>query len=172
MGCALRLKRWQCECQCLLPPFFEARYTRNMYTLRPATEADYNWLLWLHHTTMREPVEEMWGWDEARQDAYFHAHFDPTRCQIAQVGGCDVGLIEVDWEQPDVFLSEIQVALDRQGSGLGTQLIRNLQVQAHTVGRAVALQVIRVNRARSLYARLGFEVIGETDTHLRMRWHG
>jgi GNAT superfamily N-acetyltransferase len=143
-----------------------------MYTLRQATEADYAWLRWLHHATMRESVEGIWGWDGARQDAFFQEHFDPTRCQIVQVGGCDVGLIEVDWTQADVFLANIQVTPDRHGSGLGTRLIRDLQEQARRAGRAVALQVNRANRARSLYARLGFEVIGETDTHFRMRWQG
>ena len=153
-------------------PLFESRYAGVVYTLRPATEADYHWLLWLHHATMRESVEQIWGWDEARQDAYFQEHFDPTRWQIVQVGGCDVGVIEVDWGQTDVFLSNIQIAPDRRGSGLGTRLIRDLQAQARRAGRAVALQVNRANRARALYARLGFEVIGETDTHFRMRWQG
>jgi GNAT superfamily N-acetyltransferase len=106
-----------------------------MYTLRPATEADHDWLRWLHHATMRASVEPIWGWDQARQDAYFDEHFDPTRCQIVRSSGRDVGVIEVDWSQADVFLANVQVAPDCQGSGLGTQLIRDLQAQARLILR-------------------------------------
>jgi RimJ/RimL family protein N-acetyltransferase len=37
--------------------------------------------------------------------------------------------------------------------------------------RPVELGVFKINvRARRLYERLGFTVVGETETHHRMRW--
>jgi len=84
-------------------------------SLRPATQEDYDFLWWLHHTTMRPYVEKTWGWDEARQSQHFQERFDPTTREI------------------------------------------------------VELYVLKVNPARGLYERLGFAIIGETETHHIMR---
>jgi len=140
------------------------------YRLRPATEADRAWLRWLHHATMRDTVESMWGWDEARQDSLFDAGFTPADLRIVQVEGRDIGVMAVTRRPSKLFLDNIQVAPDYQGRGLGTALIRDLQDQARIEGVPLALRVIVSNRARTLYARLGFVIREQSNTHYHMRW--
>lgn len=139
-------------------------------TLRPATNLDYDWLRRLHHATMRESVEHIWGWDEAEQDEYFRAHFDPSRLQIIVLEGQDVGAVEVERRPDAIVLANIQIVPESQNRGIGSALIRDLQRQAQSVGVPVTLQVNRVNRAREAYERLGFVQTGETETHYLMRW--
>jgi len=139
-------------------------------SLRPATRDDYDFLWWLHRATMRPYVEETWGWDEQWQAKYFHDHFDPITREIVECDGVPVGCISVERRERCIFLAAIEIAPDYQSREIGTELIRDLLNEADGRGVAIELQVLQVNPARRLYERLGFAVIGETETHYIMRW--
>jgi ribosomal protein S18 acetylase RimI-like enzyme len=138
-------------------------------SLRPATQEDYEFLWWLHCATMRPYVEKTWGWDEQWQAKYFHDHFDPTTRQVIECDGVPVGCISVERREDCIFLAAIEIAPDYQSRGIGTGLIGDLCNEANGRGVPVELQVLKVNPARRLYERLGFAVIGETETHYMMR---
>jgi ribosomal protein S18 acetylase RimI-like enzyme len=138
------------------------------YTLRPATEADRDVLYHLHAATIKEYVEQIWGWDDAFQEARFHQRFDPDVCQVIVVDGEDVGVLQVERREGEVFLGNIRIAPDRQRRGLGTAVIRDVLAQAACDGLPVALQVLKGNPAKGLYERLGFAVVKETATHYVM----
>lgn len=139
-------------------------------SLRPATREDYDFLWWLHCATMRPYVEETWGWDEQWQAEYFHDHFDPTTRQVIECDGVPIGYISVERREHRIFLAAIEIAPDHQNRGIGTRLIRGLLDEADAKGIPVQLQVIKVNHpARRFYERLGFAVVGETETHHLMR---
>lgn len=140
------------------------------YTLRPATEHDRAWLRWLHHATLRESVERVWGWEEAVQDALFDKNLRLANRDVIQVDGHDVGVIRITRRKTEYFLDDIEIDPAYQGRGVGTSVIRALQDQARAEGLPVGLQVIIGNRAKDLYERHGFEVRGQTDTHFQMRW--
>ena len=57
-----------------------------------------------------------------------------------------------------------------QGQGIGTAILQDMQRDAAEQGLEVRLQVLKVNPARRLYERLGFEVTGETETDRQMAW--
>ena len=140
------------------------------FQLRPATGGDYDFLYALQRVTYREYVIQTWGvWDEAWQQDYFHAHFDPAREQIIVVDRQDAGAISVDRRPGELFLANIQILPAYQNGGLGTALIRQLLAEAQRRGVPMVLQVLRVNPARRLYERLGFRVVEETPTHFVMR---
>ena len=42
-----------------------------MYTLRSATDADYDFLYQLFVATMRPSITQVWGWEEARWATFF-----------------------------------------------------------------------------------------------------
>lgn len=141
------------------------------YSLRPVRPDDHAWLLRLHHAAMREVVERVWGWDDALQDGYFQSYIErSSTALIVQAQRLDVGLFDVEPREGALFLSEIWIAPDHQGQGLGTQLVIDLQHRARAERLDVTLQVLKLNdRAQSLYERLGFEVVSETSTHRQMR---
>ncbi len=142
------------------------------FSLRPATNADED-LLWnLHCLAVRPYVEQIWGWDEAFQRRYFRDHFSPTNSQVIQCEGKDAGVITVEENQLGYILSNIELYPQFQGLGIGTTLIRELLDKAERQGLPVSLRVLKINPARQLYLRLGFSVIGETETHYWMRKEG
>ncbi len=138
------------------------------YTLRQATDEDYDFLYRLHVAAMRHLVAQVWGWDDARQEQFFADHFDPAPARIVVVGGEDVGVVAVEWGAADAFVANIEILPDYQGCGLGTAIIRSVIVEAVARTLPVRLQVLKSNPARRLYAHLGFVVTGETATHFLM----
>lgn len=118
---------------------------------------------------LRDYVSRIWGWDEAFQAARFQESFDPSRYQFIVVAERDVGAVAVEWRDDLVFLSDIQIAPEWRGRGLGTAIVGAVLAEAWERGLPVALQVLRGNPARRLYERLGFRVVAETESHYQMR---
>jgi len=139
-----------------------------MYTLRQATEADYAFLYHLHRATMKDYVAQTWGWDETIQADMFKDRFNPEHSQIIVVDGRDAGVLSMERRSDMLFLGNIQILPEKQGHGLGTEIIKTILAQASREGIPVTLQVLEVNPARHLYERLGFVVTGETTTHYLM----
>lgn len=141
------------------------------YTLRPATEDDYDFLYQLNITTLREAIEGTWGWDEEFQRRYFEEHWDPGPRRIIVVEGQDVGVLQVETYVDEIFLALIEVALEWQGKGIGTAVIRDVQARAREAGLPVTLHVLKANlKARRLYERLGFVVVEEREERFVMEW--
>lgn len=140
------------------------------YTLRAATQDDYEWLRQLHHAVMRESLERIRGWNEAQQDTYFRASFDPDQLQIVEMGGEDVGVLSVVRRADELYVRDIQVVGLHQGKGLGTALIQDIQTEALERGLPVTLRVLRASRARRLYEQLRFVTTGETAVDYTMAW--
>jgi ribosomal protein S18 acetylase RimI-like enzyme len=138
------------------------------YQLRQATDADFDFLYRLHAATMRDHIARVWGWDDAWQERFFAAHFDPTHSRIVVVDGEDVGVIAVEWSATDAFLANIEILPEYQGQGLGAALVNGIITQAEARNLPVRLHVLKMNPARRLYERLGFVVTGETETHFLM----
>lgn len=142
------------------------------FTLRPATAADVEWLYAVRRETMQEYVEQMFGyWDDEAQRARLAEPGDLANMQVIVADRRPAGLLHVERDRSGIFLANIQVLPALQGRGLGTAVIRMLMSEARASGRPLRLQVLKVNTAaRRLYARLGFTVTDETESHIRMVW--
>lgn len=138
-------------------------------TLRPTRQEDADFLYGVLKATMQEYVAQIWGWDEAWQQAHFREHFEPSKEQIIVLEGEEIGVISVEQREAEVFLSKIYILPQYQGRGIGTNLINSVLEQAHRRGVPVTLRVIKVNPAKRLYERLGFVEVGETESHYVMK---
>ena len=137
--------------------------------LRPGTLEDREYLWWLHRETMQDDVDKTWGWDEAFQRGQFDENFDPLRLLIIQRGSEPIGYISVRRPGDEIFLAAIEIAPARQNQGIASQLIKELLDEADRSHLPVKLSVLKINPARRLYERLGFQCTGETPTHYWMR---
>ncbi len=141
------------------------------FTLRPATDADYDWLWNVKRETMRPYVEQTWGtWDDRAQERFFRQHFTPASIDVILVDGTRAGLLNVEREPDALFLANIQIHADFQNQGLGAAVVRTVLDSGAALDLPVRLQVLKANvRARDFYLRLGFVLSGETLTHFLMR---
>lgn len=70
-----------------------------------------------------------------------------------------------------IELAGMQLRPGRQGRGIGTAIIRELQSEAVRHGVPLELRVEKDNpHARRLYERLGFVIFEESDNEQSMRW--
>lgn len=142
------------------------------YTLRPATNEDYDFLYALNRTTMRDYIDATWGWQEEWQEEYFRRKFDPARRKIIVVAGHDAGVLVVEERPQELYLGLIELLPDYQGRGIGTQIVSELQAKAHDAGLPLALHVLKTNEpARRLYERLGFTIAADEEVRYRMVYH-
>lgn len=139
---------------------------------RAATEADFDFLVDLHRQTFRTYVEQNWSWDEARQKKELHEDFHAFPHNVICDHGDPIGVISVVDQGETLFLQYIAILPTHQRQGLGTQLVRNLLDQAFERGISVTLHVLKINPAKALYDRLGFEVTDEDEHRYFMRAHG
>jgi len=132
--------------------------------LRTISEKDLEFRWRLHNAALRSYIESTWGWDEVWQRQHFIDEFDPSKGTIITVDGVDAGYWSVIEYDDDVMLVSIHLLPEFQNLGIGSRVITDLL----KTEKPVRLQVLKVNPARTLYERLGFEVFEETETHFKM----
>jgi len=135
---------------------------------RPAVPHDQEFLWRLHRETMRDYVDETWGWNEEWQRARFDENFDPEKLEIVENETGPIGCISVKRLADEILLAAIEIAPERQNRGVGTRIIRELLDECDHKQLPARLFVLKVNPARRLYTRLGFQCIEETSTHYVM----
>jgi GNAT superfamily N-acetyltransferase len=140
-----------------------------MLSTRPATASDLSFLRTLHHAAYRDLVIRQFGsWNEREQDAFFEQSLRDADYHLILDGDLAIGAVGTSLHSDHLFLAEIQILPEHQNRGIGTAIL-NAQIQrAAELGKPLGLQVLRENRAWHWYARRGFAVIGETDTHYMM----
>ena len=143
--------------------------THTQISFRPTRDSDVDFLYALHVATMKEYVEKTWGWNDAFQESLFRRNYAPGESQIITLNENDIGMISIESKNDDVFLRAIEIHPEYQRQGLGRGIIRAIIDDAIRSGKPVSLRVLKVNPAKRLYERLGFETVEETSTHYMMR---
>jgi GNAT superfamily N-acetyltransferase len=149
---------------------------------RNVQDADRDFLVELYRTTHRVSHEAL---SHLPQDAarallamQLHAQAASYRQRFPGVvfhivcdhQGRPAGRLTVARTDTDLHLLDIGLLPEYRGQGLGTALIETLQREAAASGIPLQLKVMRGNRARQLYQRMGFVVSAEYELDLGMTW--
>ena len=138
-------------------------------TRRPSTEDDKDFLFALARAAYTDVVTRQFGyWDEQYQRERFDESWRRGRFVIILFNGEQAGAVWTEWREDHAYIGEIQVLPEYQHRGIGTAYVREIQQAASLRGMPVRLQVLKFNRARRLYERLGFRYCGENETHCQM----
>lgn len=152
-------------------PGLKAGPTDSELALRDAVAVDEAMLYRWHAEAYRAPVEQLWGWDESWQRRDFGRLFAALPPLVVMRGSAGIGYIQTLARHDALHLANIVIRPAARGQGVGSALIRHLQVAAAKRRCAVTLKVFRSNpRAQVFYHRRGFEATGHSATHLDMRW--
>ena len=135
---------------------------------RPARDSDVPFLLDLRAQTMHS-YELAVGIDPtpARNEARVMAHFESA--EIVECEGQAIGILKVVREPLHWYLVQIQLLPSHQGRGIGGKLVESVLIEARRHGVPVKLSVLKSNRARQLYERLGFRVVSEGAHEYQMQ---
>lgn len=146
------------------------QYNDDMFSLRPATHSDYEFLYHLHQATMKEYIEAIWGWQEAWQRDYFKAKWEPGKRQIIQIEGQDAGVLVIENRDGEQYLGLIEILPEFQGRGVGTAVIQAFLADAEKQNLPATLHVLKCNtKAQQLYECLGFKVVTNEDYRYKMK---
>lgn len=136
---------------------------------RPAQAADEELARTIHWDAYREVVTRQFGgWDETLQEGYFRKKWHPEKFAIVLADGIPCGYLAVEEHAHEIVVNEIALLGAFRGRGVGSALLSEILGRARGSQRAVRLQVLKENRARELYRRLGFVETGSTETHVTM----
>ena len=142
-------------------------------TVRPATDSDQPTLFDLHRAVFHGHIEKIWGWDENWQRDNFAAEFAGAATSVIEQNGRIVGYVQILDKEDRIHVQNIAISPEYQGKGIGSRILKNLQLQAAARQVPLRLGAFRTNTlAQKLYERLGFRRTGATDTHIEMSWTG
>lgn len=151
-----------------------------MIKTAPVRPQDQPFLFQVYTSTRHEEVAA-WGWAGAEQTAFLRMQFQAQQQSYAlQYPGaesyiiyCDelpVGRLLIERTEQEILLIDIALLPDHRGRGLGGSVLRGLQAEATQAGKTVRLSVQKENRARRLYERMGFLLVGASDLHYVLAW--
>lgn len=143
-----------------------------MYHFRQVVDGDFDLLFEILRSTMQPYYVQAFGqWDDALERKYLADSLKEYRYEVIIFAGSIIGCWARREGASGIFLAEMQILPAYQSQGHGRRLLRRLLDEATQGQLCVQLEVLTVNeRARRLYERLGFKVVGSTMTHHKMHW--
>ena len=138
---------------------------------RPADAEDQQLVYDITREASRDLVVRQFGrWDEAFQSEHFRKRWRPGRHSILIFKGTVVGCLAIEFHPQCLFLAELQIKPEYQNRGFGTRILEECMLAARKKMQPLKLRVLRANRARLLYERLGFVRTFQSATHYFMEW--
>jgi ribosomal protein S18 acetylase RimI-like enzyme len=154
--------------------------TTNSPRLRAATPEDEQFLRAVYAGTRAEELARVPWSDEqkraftemqfAAQDAHYRRHYPGAQYSIIEVQGIPAGRLYVDRWKKEIRIIDIALLPEHRRDGIGTKLLRELQDEARTAGKAITIHVEKFNPALNLYRRLGFQQIEDKGVYLFLEW--
>jgi len=140
--------------------------------LRPMTDADLPFTALLYASTRNEELA-VTGWppeaiqaflaqQHAAQHAHYQRHFSDMEALIVEQGDAPVGRLYLYEGPQDVRIVDIALLPEARRHGFGAAMLADVLAHAGQRNKRVSIHVEITNPARTLYARLGFEIV-ESD---------
>ena len=131
-------------------------------TLRRAVDRDFEACRRTYFAEM-DWVNERLGLKRDEQESMFRKLWNPAQVCIIQADGTDVGWLQTVVSKSEHMLGQIFVDGPFQRRGIGTEVLRGIIAEASRRRLPVRLAVVKFNRSRRLYDRLGFRVTHEDE---------
>ncbi|MGE0707311.1 MAG: GNAT family N-acetyltransferase [Planctomycetota bacterium] len=137
------------------------------HRLRPLRGDEQAALYALHEACFRPLVETRFAWDPDQQRRALTGNEGVS--WAVEVAGELAGQLILADRGHELFVTRVLVHPRWQGRGLGRRLLEEVIAQAEARGIPVTLSVWENNRARALYARLGFVETEQVEFRVKMR---
>jgi ribosomal protein S18 acetylase RimI-like enzyme len=152
----------------------------NILTLRPATDADQEFLVGVFASTRVDELQAL-AWNPIQAEMFINIQYNaqqqsyrlsyPTaENNIILHDGKPIGRMLIDRSEEAIHLVDIAILPDYRNRGVGAELIGGLLAEGAKRGREVVLSVFHTNPAIHLYDRLGFSKVDEQSLYWKMRW--
>ena len=127
------------------------------------------WLSWAEgdRDFLRTLYEQQYKTMRAGQEAIYPEHVD----LVIEKAGDRVGRLVIDLGYSDWRVSELQILTRARGKGIGSDVLRGIQMAAGKMLLPITLSTPMVgSHGRQVYERLGFRVMAVDPPHFHMAW--
>jgi ribosomal protein S18 acetylase RimI-like enzyme len=150
-------------------------------SLRPATPADREFMVAVYGGTRAQELAQV-AWDEGQKEAFVRWQFErqeeeykqrypDARYDVILVDGVPAGRMWVGVDDKQIRLLDIAIVPEFQNRGVGSQLLRQLMVEAKQANKVLRHMVFVLNdNAHRFYERLGFVTIEDLGGYKHMEW--
>lgn len=136
-------------------------------TTRVAQPSEVSFAYDVREKAMRAYEEATWGrWDSIRARKQIEDDIAARSLSIIEIDLQSAGVMRVDEHPTHFHIDQLFLLPEYQSRGVGTQLVEDIVKMARLRNLPVNLWVLKVNPARRLYERLGFEVLEQTHASL------
>jgi GNAT superfamily N-acetyltransferase len=104
------------------------------------------------------------------QQRGYEAQYPRADHDIVMLDGRAVGRVMVERRENEILGVDIALLSDYRSSGIGGAIIQDLLDEADRAGKPFRIHVVKTNRAKRLYDRMGFKEIADTGAHYVMEW--
>lgn len=104
------------------------------------------------------------------QTLTYAREFPNAAHSVIQLDGRRIGRVMVDRQPGFIHLVDLSLVRECRSLGIGTFVLKGLLAECAINGVPCLLRVLKTNKARDLYERLGFRVEGDDGTRFLMRW--
>jgi|GEM_PF-6167843 len=89
--------------------------------------------------------------------------------KIVLWNGKEIGFYHLGKKDTHVYIHLIQISPDMQNQGIGSRVMQQIEIDASKMGRQkIKLSVLKINTARQLYERLGYQIEKDRGSKLLM----
>jgi ribosomal protein S18 acetylase RimI-like enzyme len=146
-------------------------FRNRAFQLRPVRTDDFQFVWSLYRDLMKPLTVELLGrWNEIGQKQVVEVALTQPGTFIIAKGELNIGWMQVVETPNTIYLGQLYVTPSSQNRGIGTAILRELTDRARREGKTLTLDVMKNNRSRALYERLGFRGIGQSEYKLKMQW--
>lgn len=135
------------------------------FRLRPAADADFEFAFAVKRDAVGPHIRKQWGWDEPFQLQRHAKRWAEKPWQIICVDGKDIGTVSENFQSTHMQFGEFYILARYRGRGIGTSVLVEALSRADALGMETRMEYLKWNPVGSLYARHGFRVIRESETH-------
>jgi len=129
----------------------------NGFRFSPAAASDLERLVELRIAAMRPSLERIDRFDLERARRRMVDQFRPEHTRLIWRGEAFAGCVAFGPDAPGWFrLEHFYIHPDRQGAGLGADVLASLLAESDAQALAVRLTVLQESAANRFYARFGF----------------
>ncbi|MCV2368829.1 GNAT family N-acetyltransferase [Roseateles oligotrophus] len=140
------------------------------FSFQPVQAEDFEAMLALRMTALRESLERLGRFDLQRGRERFQAAFAPEFMQHICCGAERIGFMTLKPDGAMLKLEQLYVAPERQDQRVGAWVISWVKDRARAAGQDVTLSALKQSDANRFYLRHGFKQVGESDFDIDYRW--
>jgi len=137
-------------------------------TYRKATQTDIDYLLRLRKQTMNEHLINS-GMDVSEENHLKRIMYQFDNAKIIYLNAKKIGLLKVSESQNKIEIIQFQIDPKYQQKGIGQIIIKSIIKKSSKKKLPVILSVLKVNKAKRLYERIGFNIIEENENSFIMK---